>query len=55
MDDYENDDSKLEHIPFELYHTEVGYGPANARVDIKLLGLRVMWNMARFLMNYSFA
>jgi len=38
MDDYENDDSKLEHIPFELYRT--GYGLANARVDTKVIGIK---------------
>jgi len=40
MDDYLNDDSKLMHIPFELYRTEVGYGPANARVDTKVIGIK---------------
>jgi len=40
MDDYDNDESKLEHIPFELYRTEVGYGPTNARVDTKVIGIK---------------
>jgi len=40
MDDYKNNDSKLMHIPFELYLTEVGYGPATARVDTKVIGVK---------------
>jgi len=40
MDNYLNDDSKLMHIPFKLYCTEVGYGPANARVDTKVTGIK---------------
>jgi len=40
MDDYKNNDSKLMHIPFKLYRTEVGYGLATARVDTKFYGIK---------------
>jgi len=42
MEDYKNDNdgSKLLSIPFELYHTEVGYGNGTARVDMKVIGIK---------------
>jgi len=40
MDDYLNDENKYEHIPFELFCTEVGYGNGPSRVDTKVIGIK---------------
>jgi len=40
QDEYEADDSKLVPIPFELYHTDVGYGTGTTRVATKAIGIK---------------
>jgi len=40
MDDYLNDKNKYEHIPFELYQTEVGYGTGTSHVDTKVISIK---------------
>jgi len=51
MDDYKADD-KLIPIPFELYCTDVGY---TSHIATKVIGIKVMLNMATSLMSYSSA